>query len=133
MFTAAELQRKKTGMVVYYTTTEFNEASFSYSMWERVPIYGRLEKGKKIFEDTKALITINKMISCAFFHELILRCLDIRFTEFGYTIKGKTLVLQIIRGDQELREIYHKFLFRIKRLFEHEEELLNELRQAISK
>ncbi len=129
---ASELLHEKDKMIVYYISSKFIQNNFSYELSERIPIYGTLQKKKHVFIKTNAMITINKIISCTFFHELILRCSNMDFVDSGYAVKGKFVVLEIIRTNPEIKKIYSKFIMQINKNIKFNVDSLDEIEKSIS-
>ena len=133
MVTAADLLDKKDGMIVYYIFTEFKKSNFSYMVRERIPIYGKLQGKKRIFFKSKALVGISEVVSCAFFHELILRCADTKHKDWRYPFAmGRKVVLEIIRTDPQLMKRYSSFLQQLNLHLQHETDLLEEIEYSVS-
>ncbi len=129
---ASELLHKKDKMIVYYILSKFIQNNFSYELSKRIPIYGTLQKKKQIFIKTNAMITISKIISCTFFHELILRCSNMNSLDSGYTTKGKFVVLEIIRTNPEIKKMYSKFIMQINNNIKFNADSLDEIEESIS-
>ncbi len=130
--TALDLLYEKNKMIAYHISTKFIQNNFSYAIYERIPIYGTLQKKKRVFIKTKAMTAISKIISCAFFHELILRCSSMNYADKGYSEKGKFVVLEIIRTISEIREVYSKLLMQINNNMKFNTESLDEIEKSIT-
>ncbi len=130
---ASELLQGKKGLKVYHVFLTVRHGDFSYTVWERIPAYAKENhKGEIRFVDIPAYMKINELVSCAFFHELILRCSSIEFVRHGYPQMGKYLLMEYLRRDKDLKRFYLDFIDRIERKRFPERKLIDEIKIRIS-
>ena len=130
--TGLELSHEKDKMIVYHISTKFIQNSFSYTIYKRIPIYGTLQKKKRVFIKSKSMIAISKIISCVLFHELILRCSSMNYVDKGYSKNGKFAVMEIIRRYPEIKKVYSKFLSQINNNMKFNMDSLDEIEKSIT-
>lgn len=129
--TAFELLNKKNKLIVFYIFNKFTHNNFSYVISERIPIFGKLQKKKRIFQKSKPMIAISRMFECSFFHELTLRCQNLNYEDYPAK-NGISIVLGIIRTNPQLNNAYSKFLIQITNIMKFNLDSLKEIKNSLS-
>lgn len=130
MHTMAELLKGKKGLKIYYITIKFPDVEPPQFVWKRIPSFANIISEKKVF-DAKVVIVISKMISCAFFHELFLRCSDLRYSLLNYPAEGRAQVMKVISTDPELKEMYYEFLSQMVARLHDERKQIEKIRSFL--
>jgi len=132
--TVSDLLEGKKGIKVYYVFLTVKHNNFVSTVFKRYPVYAKKDhKGRIRFMIAPAYVGINKFVTCAFFHELILRCSNIDFADKGYPLEGKVVVMEILRRDKDLGATYLDFLQTIEWQRNREKKLLDEIKTKISR
>ncbi len=128
--TAWELLKGKFGVKIYVVEITMNFPLFSHTIIEQILIHAQKINGKIKFLDNQAVVVINKIIICAFLHELVIRSSLVEYVKRGYPReKGKFLILHL-KQDNELSTIYKGFLDKIENQRRFEEDIIKEIRKS---
>lgn len=112
---------------------KFIQDDFSYTVSNGITLNSISRKKNRFFVYSKALNMISTMISCAFFHELILRCSSMgNMNKYHYNRNGKDIVLTIIMEIPQLKETYLKFINQINNTMKINMDLLKDVEKSIS-
>ena len=132
--TLSDLLEGKKGIKVYYVFLTVKHNNFVSTVFKRYPVYAKKDhKGRIRFMTTPVYVGINKLVTCAFFHELILRCSNIDFADQGYPLERKVVGMELLRKDKDLGAAYLDFLQTIEWQRDREKELLGEIKTKISR
>lgn len=129
--TAWELLKGKFGVKIYVVEITMNFPLFSHTIIEHIHIHAQKINGKIKFLDSQAIVVINKIIICAFLHELVIRSSLVEYIKQGYPReKGKFLILHLLKQDNELGTVYKEFLDKIESQRRFEEDMIKEIRKS---
>lgn len=130
--TASELLADKKDKIIYYIAIKRHYSNFSYVLRERIPVY-RVRRENKTSLNIDAIVKMNKMVTYAFYDELIQRCNDLE--DFPEKYIGKNGIVQlcgIIHRHPILKELFLDHSRKINDQFEIQKEQLTRVHSLIA-
>jgi len=105
----------KKAVKLYRVIFKVQHIGFSFRLRQLVPCYAYEREGKKLVFEKLPIDSINKMIACIFYHELISRCLNPEFQVDGFPfMKALVYVTSYLKSDKEVLPTYLEILREIE-------------------
>jgi len=132
-YTAADMLNGKHGTKIYLLKIKRDYLNFSYVIDEQITIHGIKKRGKIVFSTAKAIVPFNKTVSCAFYDELIQRCIHKNGYPKKHTRNSAIVWLcEYIKWAIPLNDNFLNYLEKLTRQFEDQSKYITNISQAVN-